>query len=186
MSLIPTINHFQDPEVGKIGGQLDTYLNMELPETSTILITLVLAFFIIKSIFFTERGPIPETSGNVYKIASPAELQTLLSSSKHVAVDFYADWCPPCRAIAPIFSKLADEYGGPSSDDADAKGGRHFAFAKVNVDHVKEVAQKYGISAMPTFMFFTDGVPYGQKIRGADKVNLESVVKALAADGVEK
>ncbi|KAI1124587.1 thioredoxin-like protein [Nemania abortiva] len=155
---------------------------------------IILAFLsvsIIKAIFFTDRSPIPETSGNVYKIAEAAELRALLSSTAHVVVDFYADWCPPCRAIAPIFSKLADDY---------ASDGQ-LAFAKVNVDHVNNVAKQYNVSAMPTFMFFQNGVPKGvaveglrarqsvnltddglvDKIRGADKPALEAVVRALAS-----
>lgn len=105
-------------------------------------------------------------------------------------VDFYADWCPPCRAIAPVFSKLADE---------NASKGK-LAFAKVNVDHVKDVAGRYSVSAMPTFVFFQDGAPKGvavdsvkgrpsvgltdggliDRVRGADKVALEGVILALA------
>jgi thioredoxin 1 len=141
--------------------------------------------------YFTDRSPIPETSGKVYKIAEPAELDAVLKSHTHVVVDFYADWCPPCRAIAPVFSNLADTHA--------SKG--HLAFAKVNTDHVKEVAAKYGISAMPTFVFFSGGVPKGvaveglqssrsvnltqdglvDRVRGADRKALEAVVKALAS-----
>ncbi|KAI0873104.1 thioredoxin-like protein [Hypoxylon argillaceum] len=159
-------------------------------ETIYYIILAFLSFTIIKAIFFTDRSPIPETSGNVYKIAEAAELRALLSSTTHVVVDFYADWCPPCRAIAPIFSKLADSHSSAGQ----------LAFAKVNVDHVGNVAQQYGVTAMPTFMFFQDGVPKGvaveglkarpsvgltddglvDKVRGADKPALEAVVQALA------
>lgn len=105
-----------------------------------------------------------------------------MKSTKYAVVDFYADWCPPCRAIAPIFSKLADEH---------AVAGQ-LGFAKVNVDHVKDVAKKYGITAMPTFMFFADGKPTQVKVerkggeegvemvRGADVGLLKSVVQELA------
>ena len=113
-----------------------------------------------------------------------------MSSTNNVVVDFYADWCPPCRAIAPIFSKLADEH---ASKD-------RLAFAKVNVDHVKDIAGRFNISAMPTFLFLQDGKPKGlameglkgrqsvglasdglvDRVRGADKVALETVVQALA------
>lgn len=107
-----------------------------------------------------------------------------------MVVDFYADWCPPCRAIAPIFSKLADQH---------ASSG-HLAFAKVNVDHVKNVAARYKVSAMPTFVFFQNGEPKGvtveglkarqsvkltddglvDRVLGADRAALEAVVQALA------
>lgn len=139
---------------------------------------------------FADRSPIPETSENVYKVTKAAELDALLKSTTNVVVDFYADWCPPCRAIAPVFSKLADENS--------AKG--RLAFAKVNVDHVKDVAGRYSVSAMPTFVFFQNGAPKGvavesvksrpsvgltgegliDRVRGADRVALEAVVQALA------
>jgi thioredoxin 1 len=129
---------------------------------------------------FRDRSPIPETSGNVYKIAQVSELDSLLSSNTYVVADFYADWCPPCRAIAPVFSKLADSHA--------LKG--QLAFAKVNVDHVRDVAQRYDISAMPTFVFFENGKPkeVGAKgvnepldrLRGANQRTLTAVVEALA------
>lgn len=140
---------------------------------------------------FQSSTPIPETSGNVYKIANVAELDALLKKTTHVVVDFYADWCPPCRAIAPIFSKLADDH---------TVSGQ-LAFAKVNVDHVKDAAGRYGVSAMPTFVFFENGAPNGvsvesmkarpsvvltgdgliERVRGADRAVLEAVVKVLAS-----
>ncbi|KAI1295283.1 thioredoxin-like protein [Xylaria venustula] len=151
-----------------------------------------IAYILIKSIFFTDRTPIPETSGNVNKITSSAQLRKLLASTKYVVVDFYADWCPPCRAIAPIFSKLADEHAVVSK----------LAFAKVNVDHVKDVAGQFSVTAMPTFVFFRDGLPQGvsvdgvgarssvvrtpdglvERVRGADKGAIETVVKTLALE----
>ncbi|KAI0912577.1 thioredoxin-like protein [Ustulina deusta] len=154
------------------------------------------AYTLIKAIFFTDRSPIPETSGSVHKIASAAQLRALLASTTYVVVDFYADWCPPCRAMAPVFSQLAD---------AHAVAGR-LAFAKVNVDHVKDVAAQFNVTAMPTFVFFRDGLAQGvdvdvdgvgaarssvvrtgggllvERVRGADKVAVETVVRALAAE----
>lgn len=108
-----------------------------------------------------------------------------------MVVDFYADWCPPCRAIAPVFSKLADDHA--------LKG--HLAFAKVNVDHVNAVAGRYGVSAMPTFVFFKGAEPTPvlgvekvrtgpsvvmngggvERIRGADRNALVAVVEVLAS-----
>lgn len=148
------------------------------------------AYFIIWPILSADRSPIPETSGNVHKITSAAEFDALASSTTNLVVDFYADWCPPCRAIAPIFSKLADQHA--------SKG--QLAFAKVNVDHVKDIAGRFNVSAMPTFLFIQNGAPKGvaveglkgrqsvgftgdglvDRVRGADKVALEAVVQALA------
>jgi thioredoxin 1 len=130
---------------------------------------------------FADKSPIVETSIKVHKVTAPAELDTVLKSTKYVVVDFYADWCPPCRVIAPIFSKLADEH---------AVSGQ-LGFAKVNVDHVKDVSQKFGITAMPTFLIFENGKQIGvsvkrkagsgvvDMVRGADVMLLKSVVQEL-------
>lgn len=111
----------------------------------------------------------------------------MVLSNTHVVVDFYADWCPPCRAIAPTFSKLADDHA--------TKGG--LAFAKVNVDHTQDIAARYNVSAMPTFVFFEKGQPQPvaaksvggsaslkddkvERIRGADATALRTAVLALS------
>lgn len=141
---------------------------------------------------FKDNSPIPETSKRVVKVVEPAELDAVLSSTTYVVVDFYADWCPPCRAIAPVFSKLAEEHSSNG----------HLAFVKVNVDHVKTVSQRYNISAMPTFVFFRDGLPQGvsveglkpsssvrftdngllDRILGADRAAIASAVQALSLE----
>ncbi|PQK13024.1 hypothetical protein BB8028_0003g16380 [Beauveria bassiana] len=154
-----------------------------------ILLAITLILFVGPAIF-RDHSPIPETSKRVVKVTEAAELDAILSSTTRVVVDFYADWCPPCRAIAPIFSKLAEEHSLPGQ----------LAFVKVNVDHVKNVAQRYNVSAMPTFVFFRDGEPQGvsvegltarssvrstdsglvDRILGADRVALEAVIQALS------
>ncbi|RGP81102.1 thioredoxin [Fusarium longipes] len=151
----------------------------------------IFILFMVGKALFADRSPIPEASEKVNKVTESASLDAILSSNKHVVVDFYANWCPPCRAIAPVFSSLADKHASTG----------HLAFAKVNTDEVKDVSAKYGVSALPTFMFFTDGVPKGVaveglpsghsvnvnkdglvvKVLGADRRALEAVVKVLAS-----
>ncbi|KAF5018898.1 hypothetical protein F66182_9117 [Fusarium sp. NRRL 66182] len=109
----------------------------------------------------------------VHHINSADELQQLLSSTTYVAVDFFADWCPPCKAIAPVYESLATKH---SVDNV-------LAFAKVNVDHVQDAAQQYGITAMPTFLFFKEGkmvAVNGQAaIKGADARSLGAAAEKL-------
>ncbi|KAM5353491.1 hypothetical protein ACJ41O_000141 [Fusarium nematophilum] len=109
----------------------------------------------------------------VHYINSAEELQQLLSSTTYVAVDFFADWCPPCKAIAPVFESLAAKHSVPDV----------LAFAKVNVDHVQDVARTHRITAMPTFLFFKDGKQVavnGQAmIRGADPRTLGAAAEKL-------
>jgi thioredoxin 1 len=70
---------------------------------------------------------------------------TLSSSSTPIVVDFWAPWCGPCKAIAPILNELAEELG-----DA-------VKICKVNIDNNSEVASKYEIRAIPTILIFKDG-----------------------------
>lgn len=83
----------------------------------------------------------------VSHVTSLAQLEELFASTTYVAVDFFATWCPPCKAIAPVYEKLAAKHAADG----------HFAFAKVNVEEAVDAAQKYGVTAMPTFLFFKEG-----------------------------
>ncbi len=67
-----------------------------------------------------------------------------------VLVDFYADWCGPCRTLAPTIAKIADEYAGRAR------------VLKVNVDDEKALAQRYGISSIPTIIVFVRGEPFSR------------------------
>ncbi|KUI55423.1 Thioredoxin [Cytospora mali] len=111
----------------------------------------------------------------IHHVATPSEFQSLLDTTMYVITDFYADWCGPCKAIAPMYEQFAKASTVPG----------YLAFAKVNVDHNQQVASQYGVSAMPTFMFFKNGKQVavnGQAaIRGADVPSIKA-----AADKLEK
>ena len=82
--------------------------------------------------------------GNIVHVQQ-GEWQSVESSTKPVLVDFWAEWCPPCRMLAPTFEKLAATYGDEIS------------FAKVNVDELPEVAGQYGIRSIPTLLLLREG-----------------------------
>lgn len=69
----------------------------------------------------------------------------VLQSSLPVLVDFYADWCNPCKMMAPVVEKLAEEFNGK------AKVG------KCNIDENMQIAQRYRVASIPTFMVFKEG-----------------------------
>ncbi|KAI0471839.1 thioredoxin domain-containing protein [Xylariaceae sp. FL0804] len=111
----------------------------------------------------------------VHHVASLAELNQLLASTTYVAVDFYADWCPPCKSIAPHYAALAARHARPGA----------LAFAKVNVDGgARDAAAAHRVTAMPTFLFFKEGrqvaVNGAAAIRGADPRALAAAADKLA------
>lgn len=109
----------------------------------------------------------------LHHVSNLADLQTLFSNHTYVAVDFFADWCGPCKVIAPVFANLSKEHSV----------GGILAFAKVDVDAAQDIARAYNVSAMPTFMFFKDGTQVavnGQAlIQGADAKSLKAAANKL-------
>ncbi|MCZ6616059.1 MAG: thioredoxin [Thaumarchaeota archaeon] len=71
--------------------------------------------------------------------------EEVLKSEGAVFVDFYADWCGPCRAVSPIVEELSEDYDG------------RMKFVKVNVDNAPDVAAKYGVMSIPTLIIFNKG-----------------------------
>ena len=88
---------------------------------------------------------IHEMSANVVELNEGSFESTVLKSAKPVLVDFWAVWCGPCRQVAPIVESLA------------SKWGEKVTVAKLNVDDVPSVAERYGIMSIPTLMLFKGG-----------------------------
>jgi len=102
-------------------------------------------------------------------IDSIQQFHSLISSSSIVVADFYADWCGPCKQIAPVYEQLSAQLSRPNK----------ITFTKINVDNQSELARTYGVTAMPTFMIFKNARNI-QTIKGADPKKLHEVVKRLA------
>ncbi|KAF5021731.1 hypothetical protein F66182_6232 [Fusarium sp. NRRL 66182] len=98
-------------------------------------------------------------------IGSESEWSSLLSGTNVVIADFYADWCGPCKMIAPTFESLANEHSRPTK----------VAFAKVNVDSQSGIARAQSVSAMPTFKIFRNGTCV-ETIKGANPPALTAAI----------
>jgi thioredoxin 1 len=80
-------------------------------------------------------------------------------------VDFYADWCMPCRMLAPTIYAIADEYEGK------------IKVAKLNIDEAQGIAAEYGVMSIPTVIIFKDGKKVSQQVGMANKSAYEKMIE---------
>lgn len=85
-------------------------------------------------------------------------------------VDFWATWCPPCRALGPIVDSLADAYQGRA------------AIAKVNIDEEPGIANKFGVQSIPTIVFLRDGEEVGRVVGLRSQDDLAGALDQLLGD----
>ncbi len=106
-------------------------------------------------------------ASQVREVSSQHEFNYLISTNSKVVVDIFATWCGPCRRMAPVFARLAQEH--PEA-----------LFIKVDADKAPQILQALGVDSFPTFKLYTNGQPY-TTINGSNEKKLEKAVKGLVS-----
>jgi thioredoxin 1 len=105
------------------------------------------------------------SEGIVLSVTDQSFQKDVLSSSKPTVVDFWAEWCAPCRAIAPLVEELSKQYGDRVN------------FVKLNIDDNPSIPTQFGIRGIPTLILFKNGEVVDQVVGAVPKPQLENLVK---------
>ncbi len=103
-------------------------------------------------------------SGNILHTSDATFEQDVIKSDVPVLLDFWAEWCGPCKAIAPILDELSKEYEG------------RLKIAKINIDHNRQTPLKYGVRGIPTLILFKNGTPEAQQVGLVAKSKLATLL----------
>ncbi len=103
----------------------------------------------------------------IHHIEDEKILMEVINNEKLVIIDFFAEWCGPCQMLTPVLKSLDEKY----SDEIEVY--------KVNVDESQNAAMRYGVTAMPTLVFFKDGEEVERQVGYLDEDELESLIKEL-------
>ena len=121
------------------------------------------------------RKPVP-SSPNILHITGKIDLDKILADdTKPVLIDFYADWCGPCRGLSPTINRLADEFKGRVN------------VIKINIDNFSDIAKNYGVQSIPTVIIINKGAEI-KRITGANlfEAYAETLLSLLPASAPEK
>ncbi|PWY93965.1 thioredoxin-domain-containing protein [Aspergillus sclerotioniger CBS 115572] len=138
-------------------------------ELSRILLAIAvyLVIRLVRSHFSSNNTGSTMSHGKVIEVDNPVIFKALTSSGP-VVVDFFATWCGPCKAVAPVVGKLSETY-------------TNVRFIQVDVDKVRSVAQELEVRAMPTFVLFKDGQLQEKRVVGGNMKELEAAIKDITA-----
>src|SRR3989338_890458 len=100
-------------------------------------------------------------------VGTEDNFDTEINGGKPVLVDFWAEWCGPCKAVSPIVDQIATEYAGK------------LKVVKVNVDDNQDLASRYGIMSIPTLLFLKNGEEKDKIVGAVPKSKIEDKVKTL-------
>ena len=101
------------------------------------------------------------------KIITDANFAEIINTDKPVLVDFWATWCGPCRALAPVIEELANEYEGKA------------VIGKCNVDDCDDLPKNFGIRSIPTLLFFKNGELVDKIVGAAPKADIAAKLDSL-------
>ncbi|KAI0425188.1 thioredoxin [Xylaria sp. FL1042] len=105
------------------------------------------------------------------EIESTDHFSTVLKESRLVVADFYANWCAPCKQIAPFYEQLSQSISKPKA----------ITFVKINTEAQRPLAAEFAVTSLPTFILFRDG-SIVEKVKGADPQGLRSLIEKLTSD----
>lgn len=100
-------------------------------------------------------------------IDSNSEYEKMIKEDKLTVLDFFAEWCGPCKMLGPVFEELAHSF----------EGNDHVQMAKVNVDENNDIAAANGVSSIPTIVFYKDGKEVKRHVGYIDKDSLKSLIE---------
>ncbi|KAI8954230.1 thioredoxin [Xylaria longipes] len=105
------------------------------------------------------------------EIESTEHFSTVLKESRLVVADFYANWCGPCKQIAPVYEQLSRSISKPKA----------ITFVKINTETQRPLAAEFAVTSLPTFILFRDGSVV-EKVKGANPQGLRSLIEKLSSD----
>jgi thioredoxin 1 len=103
-------------------------------------------------------------AANIVTLTSDNFTAEVVNSARPVLVDFWAEWCGPCKMIAPVLDELAGEYDGRAT------------IAKVNIDEYPMLASQFGVRAIPTLLLFKGGTVHKQMVGAKGKAELKASI----------